>query len=198
MRTRVHTSVTQSAAATAVEDLWPQRSGCEPDGLVLPAAPAGGARLVSPELRTPARRSHRRGCNASNRQQNILPNHTARSLSGRWHYGRQYNGSAEHVAMYHGEPRPVVDFAALATKSEPPSRPVPSQIHSTALVQVQRPSGRRPPSGRRRRGIISHPRRPLLRHLPLTAAGPPLGLPSSTFLSIWHISPPFPFHWIGR
>jgi len=132
MRTRVHTSVTQSAAATAVEDLWPQRSGCEPDGLVLPAAPAGGVRLVSPELRTPARRSHRRGCNASNRQQNILPNHTARSLSGRWHYGRQYNGSAEHVAMYHGEPRPVVDFAALATKSEPPSRPVPSQIHSTA------------------------------------------------------------------
>ena len=70
--------------------------------------------------------------------------------------------------------------------------------HSTALVQVQRPSGRRPPSGRRRRGIISHPRRPLLRHLPLTAAGPPLGLPSSTFLSIWHLSPPFPFHWIGR
>ena len=95
--------------------------------------------------------------------------------------------------------RPTDTWAPVRPQhSNPTAGENRSHYHSTALVQVQQPSGRRPPSGRRRRGIISHPRRPLLRHLPLTAAGPPLGLPSSTFLSIWHLSPPFPFHWIGR
>ena len=111
------------------------------------------------------------------------------------------DGPTQHPepTLLQDTPRPTDTWAPVRPQhSNPTAGENRSHYHSTALVQVQRPSGRRPPSGRRRRGIIIHPRRPLLRHLPLTAAGPPLGLPSSTFLSIWHISPPFPFHWIGR
>ena len=130
------------------------------------------------------------------RKQKCKSNHSDAQLFFVWWWSNSNPAHSEPTLQYSRGARPTDTWAPVR-----PAPPTPQQErtdHSTALVQVQRPS-----SGRRRGGIISSPswRRPLLQHLlPLTAATSiPFHL--GTWVAffnlplIWHLSPPFPLDW---